>query len=190
LLVAKKEKQLITTTLIVTVLRRIFQTITNNDKHMATEITFTKVKLPFGWLGNMSPFPINHDGKEWRTTEALFQSLRFDKEEIKKAIREQKSPMAAKLVAKGRIGEATIELLSQQDLENMRLCLRLKVEQHPKLKQQLLDTNNATIIENVTKRGRRGSNLFWGALQNKDGTWEGQNWLGKLWMELRDELAQ
>jgi predicted NAD-dependent protein-ADP-ribosyltransferase YbiA (DUF1768 family) len=49
-------------------------------------ITFTKVNLPFGWMGNMSPYPINYMDKTWRTTEALFQALRFNEEEIQEAL--------------------------------------------------------------------------------------------------------
>jgi predicted NAD-dependent protein-ADP-ribosyltransferase YbiA (DUF1768 family) len=75
-------------------------------------IAFTKVKLPYGWLGNMSPFPIEHDGKTWRTTEALFQALRFEDEEIRELIREQKSPMAAKMMAKKHRESMTIQPLS------------------------------------------------------------------------------
>ena len=63
-------------------------------------IAFTKVALPFGWLGNMAPYPVTYGGKAWRTTEALFQALRFEDESIREAIRQEKSPMAAKLVAK------------------------------------------------------------------------------------------
>jgi predicted ATP-grasp superfamily ATP-dependent carboligase len=40
-------------------------------------ITFTKTSLPFGWLGNMAPYPIEYLEKTWRTAEALFQALRF-----------------------------------------------------------------------------------------------------------------
>ena len=41
-------------------------------------ISFTKSKLPWGWLGNMSPFQIDAgaDGV-WRTAEAKFQADRF-----------------------------------------------------------------------------------------------------------------
>ena len=41
-------------------------------------ISFSKVALPYGWLGNMAPYPIIYEGKRWRTIEALFQSLRFN----------------------------------------------------------------------------------------------------------------
>jgi predicted NAD-dependent protein-ADP-ribosyltransferase YbiA (DUF1768 family) len=40
------------------------------------EIWFTKVNLPYGWLGNMAPYPVLHDGCSWLTTEALFQAMR------------------------------------------------------------------------------------------------------------------
>lgn len=150
-------------------------------------ITFTKTSLPYGWLGNMSPYPIEYNGKTWRTTEALFQALRFDDEQIQTLIREEKSPMSAKLVAKSNIGFMAIEQLSIADIDNMILCLRLKIEQHPELKQQLLDTGDALIIEDVTKRGDKGSNLFWGAML-VNGQWVGKNTLGMLWGELRKEI--
>jgi predicted NAD-dependent protein-ADP-ribosyltransferase YbiA (DUF1768 family) len=63
-------------------------------------ISFSKVALSYGWLGNMSPYPIIYEGKEWRTVEALFQSLRFTDENIIEAIRNEKSPMGAKMKAK------------------------------------------------------------------------------------------
>ena len=150
-------------------------------------IGFTKVALPYGWLGNMSPFPIEYDGKTWRTTEALFQALRFDDAEIKELIREQKSPMAAKMMAKKYKSQMTILPLSTIDLLNMEMCVKLKIEQHPELAKELISTGNLEIIEDVTRRGSAGSNLYWGAL-NDNGEWVGLNNLGKIWMKLRDQL--
>ena len=92
-------------------------------------IGFTKVALPYGWLGNMSPFPIEYEGKTWRTTEALFQSLRFDDESIKELIREQKSPMAAKMVAKKHRANM-LTLTQEEDYLNMMMCLILKIKYH------------------------------------------------------------
>lgn len=154
---------------------------------MRDEIAFTKVALPFGWLGNMSPYPVTWEGKEWRTTEALFQALRFSDEEIREKIREQKSPMAAKMVSKPFVDRRIVEVGSPQDIENMKLCIRLKLEQHPQLQAELLKTCDRLIVEDVTSRGARGTNLLWGAML-KDGEWQGQNVLGHLWMQARDEL--
>ena len=102
------------------------------------------------------------------------------------AIREEKSPMAAKFVAKRYKTKMVVEPLSDDDVENMRVCLKLKLDQHPDLRDRLLATGDAEIIEDCSKR-KRGSGLFWGAAL-EDGVWEGTNMLGKLWMELRDEV--
>jgi predicted NAD-dependent protein-ADP-ribosyltransferase YbiA (DUF1768 family) len=57
------------------------------------EIAFTKVTLPYDWLGNMAPYPITFAGKVWKTSEALFQALRFDDASIQELLRSQTSPM-------------------------------------------------------------------------------------------------
>ena len=63
-------------------------------------ITFTKNDLPYGWLGNMSAYPVRYRGKLYRTAEALFQALRFRDEAVIEAIRANSSPFGAKLTAK------------------------------------------------------------------------------------------
>ena len=152
------------------------------------EITFTKVDLPYGWLGNMSSFPIKHDGKVWRTTEALFQALRFEDEEIREAIRAEKSPMGAKMKAKKHKAQMTIHPMSEEDIKNMKLCVKLKLEQHEPIRFRLKTTGFSLIIEDIEKRnGER--HKFWGA-KKVNGKWDGENMMGKIWMELRDDLNQ
>ncbi len=153
-------------------------------------IAFTKVKLDYGWLGNMSPFPIEYKGELYRTTEALFQCLRFiEHPEVQQEIRKQKSPMAAKMKAKKNrhlLNRGNDWNENEEDIENMRLCLELKLKYHPVLKKKLLDTGEAQIKEDCTARPR-GTAKFWGAVY-EDGKWVGQNVLGTLWMEMRSKL--
>lgn len=151
-----------------------------------TEIVIGKVKEEGGCWGNMAPFPVVFQGDTYRTTEALFQALRFNDEDIRSEIQEQKSPMAAKFVAKRCKSQMVVEPMSGADLDNMRLCLKLKIEHHPELREMLIGSGDAFVVEDCTKR-QRGSGLFWGAAWI-DGQWVGQNWLGRLWMELRDTL--
>lgn len=148
-----------------------------------TDIIIGKVKDKHGWLGNMAPFPVEHDGERWLTTEALFQALRFDDQGIRSQIRAQKSPMAAKMLAKKHRTRMVIGPMSAADLDNMRLCLKLKIEQHLELREMLLQTGEDLIVEDCTRR-QRASGLFWGAAFI-EGRWVGQNWLGRLWMEFR-----
>lgn len=150
-------------------------------------VTFTKVSLPFGWLGNMAPYPITHEGEEWRSTEHLFQALRFDDTVIRKEIQSAKSPFGAKLVAKKYADKMTVQPMSVKDLRNMDFVVRLKVKQHPELQEMLLATGDETIIEDVTSRPSGGRHLFWG-MALREGVWVGDNYLGKLWMRIRKEL--
>lgn len=153
-------------------------------------IAFTKVALPFGWLGNMAPYPVKYDGKEWKTTEALFQALRFNNDEVRELIRAEKSPMGAKMRTKAlvKIHDRAIEPMSKEDIDLMEMCLRLKFEQHREIQRKLRCTKDQVIIEDCTSRGKRGTNLFWGAVY-ENGEWVGENVLGKLWMKIRSELC-
>lgn len=154
-------------------------------------ITFTKVNQQWGWLGNMSPHPITIAGKHWRTAEAFFQGLRFPEDSfVRELIRSQKSPMSAKMMAKKHKALRIVEPQSDEDVNNMRFVLRLKLDQNgteleiAQELQILQRFDNPLIVEDCSKRAR-GSGLFWGAaLVDADtNRWCGQNILGRLWME-------
>ena len=150
-------------------------------------ISFTKVNLPYGWLGNMSPSPIVFDDVRWNTLEALFQALRFDDLDIRENIRSQASPMSAKMIAKANKDKYIIEPMSEEDINNMRLCLELKFSQNIELKEKLLRTGDHYLYEDIgSRRGKRHE--FWGAYKNKNNEWVGTNMMGKLLMELRMKL--
>lgn len=138
----------------------------------------------------MSPYGVNYRGTEFKNTEALFQWLRFEGyPEKQQILLDQKSPMGVKMKAKSfkkEFSEPEWDQICNRDIENMRLCLKLKVEQNQVLKRQLLHTYPKTIIEDSTKRDR-GTGRYWGAVLVGD-EWQGENILGKLWMELRSEL--
>jgi len=155
-----------------------------DDKNI---ISFTKVDLPYGWLGNMVASPIEFNGLSWRTAEALFQSLRFDDPLLIDFCQKAKSPFGLKLSLKKHQHQMVIAPKSLEDIANMQSILRLKFSQHPNLKQQLIDTGDAILIEDVSAR-KSGNGKFWGAyLEN--GYWIGDNMLGNLLMELREELT-
>lgn len=153
-------------------------------------VVFRKVKDEFGWMSNMSAHPVRWEGEHYRTTEALFQCLRFspDQVHIRNLIRSQTLPMDAKNVAKSFAGEMRIQERGGADMENMRTCLELKIATYPALRDALLTTGERTIIEDVTRRPE-GSGLFWGAALEGD-TWRGSNCLGVLWMDIREALEK
>lgn len=65
-------------------------------------------------------------------------------------------------------------------LEIMRDILRAKVDQHEYVKRKLLQTGDRELIEDSWR------DSFWGWGEDH----KGQNWLGKLWMQVRAELTR
>jgi predicted NAD-dependent protein-ADP-ribosyltransferase YbiA (DUF1768 family) len=152
-------------------------------------IAFTKVKLPWGWLGNMSGHEVRFDDKVWPTAEALFQALRFSDPAIREAIRAERNPMKAKFLAKGKADQMTVAPMSEQDVANMEVVVRAKLDSNPHLVDELLVTGEELIVEDITNRGKGGNHAFWGAALVGD-TWVGENTLGKVWMKIRTERRQ
>ena len=152
-------------------------------------ISFKKIAEPYGWFSNMSQHGLKFEGKHYKSAEALFQSLRFNNVVIKEHLRLKKSPIQAKMFSKLHHDKMVIEQLGEQDVSNMRMVLKLKLQYNPKLIEMLRETGDKTIVEDCTNREFKGSlsTLFWGAVLHGD-EWFGENTLGKLWMELREQL--
>jgi ribA/ribD-fused uncharacterized protein len=153
-------------------------------------IAFTKVKLPYGWMSNFSPHPVEYNGKVWKTSEHLFMAMRVDFAPIIGTdIWREKNPMMAKRKAKAYIKENNLEhlLLTERDVNIMRTVVQHKLDQHPELVEELLATEHKTIYEDVSKRigDYKSSSLFWGAAHIQEKFWIGKNWLGKIYMEER-----
>ncbi|MDZ4226147.1 MAG: NADAR family protein, partial [Patescibacteria group bacterium] len=64
-----------------------------------------------------------------------------------------------------------------QKVEIMKEICRAKVEQHEDVKEALIESGTDVIIKNYPDE-------FWGI--GMDGS--GQNWMGKIWMQLREEI--
>ncbi len=68
--------------------------------------------------------------------------------------------------------------LPDKDNAVMKDILRAKVEQHEYVRRKLLETGDRELIEDSWRDD------YWGWGPNKDG----KNMLGRLWMEIRDEI--
>jgi len=150
---------------------------------------FGKIKEPNGWMGNMAPYPITYNGQVWRTSEALFQSMRFNDPLIKGVIQAEESPMAAKMIAKKTIyrKHRIITPMSPEDIANMEACVLLKFQQHPNLARLLMATGKHHIYEDASNR-KGVSALFWGVHRDPKNPImpiNGQNRMGEILMRLR-----
>lgn len=148
-------------------------------------ITFKKTKEKYGGLSNMaSGYPINLNNIRILTSEALYQSLRYPEyPEFQKEIILQRSPMTAKMISKKYL-KMTRHDWDTSRISIMRWCLKIKLMQNwDKFGMLLLSTQDKRIVELSTK------DKFWGAILNEEqGKIVGTNALGRLLMELREEI--
>jgi ribA/ribD-fused uncharacterized protein len=167
----------------------------NENEH--NTIPFTKVDEPNGWLGNMSRHPLRvpkePGGVRYQTAEHYYQCMKFDDPQIHQEILAENSPMSAKWVARAKARDfpekRVITSYTPADLDLMRRTIRLKLENHPNLRAQLLAFHDDGIIIEDASARRGESARFWG-MRLQGNIWTGQNWLGRLWMDLRLELAK
>jgi ribA/ribD-fused uncharacterized protein len=148
---------------------------------MAEVINFYRVKEPYGYLSNFAPHPITMDGKLWPTSEHWFQAQKFSgtnvEAEMMEAIRLEPSPMKAVLLGRDRSKPRRENWSSLRD-DLMRQAVRAKFAQHADIRASLLSTGDALIVEHTT------NDDYWG--DGGDGS--GANMLGKILMEVREEL--
>ena len=150
----------------------------------AGSVVFLRTKDRFGGLSNMAAgYPLNVNGVDIRTSEALYQACRFPHmPEVQRRIVAERSPMTAKMRGKP-FGNETRPDWDSVRVKIMRWCLRVKLAQNrSKFGRLLLDTGERPIVE----RSRRDD--FWGAKLVEDGTLVGMNVLGRLLMELREDF--
>lgn len=161
-------------------------TVLENERSYSPRdaVVFHKTRERWGELSNMaSDFPLVVCGHVWPSSEALYQACRFpDLPDVQELIARQTSGMAAKMRSKPH-RSATREDWPRIRVRVMRWVLRVKLAQHMKrFGAVLLATGEAPIVERSSK------DRYWGAVESRDGTLEGQNVLGRLLMELREEM--
>ena len=113
----------------------------------------------------------------WRTSEHYFQAQKFVRDEDRLAILQQPSPMIAARIGRDRSRPLRPDWDAVKD-EVMRKALRAKFGQHASLRELLLSTGDAELVEHTA------NDSYWA--DGGDGT--GKNVLGQLLMQLRDEL--
>lgn len=131
----------------------------------------------FYMFSNFSSFTVEWRGNLWMTAEHAYQAAKFEDLSIVKAILEARSAHDAKRIAHANKGVMSSSF-AEKKIEIMKSILQAKATQHLYVREVLLSTESREIIEDSPK------DSFWGWGPNKDG----QNRLGKLWMEVREEV--
>src|SRR5262249_28805143 len=140
-------------------------------------IRFYSTKDTYGEFSNFARYPFVLDGKQWPTSEHYFQAQKFADATYRERIREAASPMIAARLGRSRKVPIRSDW-EQIKLDVMCLAVRQKFTAHAQLAEMLLATGDEELIEAAPR------DSFWGC--GSDGS--GQNWLGKILMDVRQEL--
>jgi ribA/ribD-fused uncharacterized protein len=146
---------------------------------MKQVIHFYRVSDAYGEFSNFAAFPIRLRGKVWPTTEHYFQAQKFAGTDHEEAIRQTASPMIAARMGRTRKKPLRRDWEAIKD-DVMREAVRAKITQHAELSALLLATGDADLVEHTAR------DSYWG--DGGDGS--GMNVLGRILMEVRDELRR
>lgn len=151
---------------------------TNMNHGLDTDTRVCFYEQDFYVLSNFSAFSLIWKGIRFDTSEAAYHWEKFpDEPHIQESIRTSPSAHEAfKFAERNKHLRRHDWDLVKVDI--MRKILWEKVLQHEYVRRKLLETGNRELVENSWRDDFWG----WGPSEN------GQNQLGKLWMEIRSEL--
>jgi ribA/ribD-fused uncharacterized protein len=140
-------------------------------------IEFYSKTTAYHEFSNFSPHGIEMDGKWYATVEHYFQAMKFPDHAHAEKIRLAAKPAIAKQLGRSR-DVPLREDWEEVKIDVMRAAVRKKFTTHAELTQLLIDTGDEELVEAAP------TDYFWG--RGRSGT--GQNWLGRILMEVRAEL--
>ncbi|MDO8430694.1 MAG: NADAR family protein [Candidatus Taylorbacteria bacterium] len=133
-----------------------------------------------------SPHALEIDGVVYPTLEHAYQCQRYTDEKIREEIKVARSPVKAwqtstKYKETYQIPEFKDE---EHKLEVMKRLMRLKVDQHEEVRKALIDSGDIKIIKHITTYPPGDG--FWD--DGEDG--KGLNHIGRMWMDIREDLRK
>lgn len=139
-------------------------------------VAITRFKGDFGFLSNFYEASIWVDGERYPSVEHAYQAAKGGDQSTIKTIREAKTPAMAK-----RLGQSC-QLSADWDARKVSVMRKLVTEKfkNPLLRSLLLATEDVELVE-----GNTWNDTTWGICRGK-----GQNLLGKILMDVRDECRR
>lgn len=141
-------------------------------------IHFYSTRDSFGEFSNFAAFHLHLQGKYWPTAEHYFQAQKFAGTIHEEKVRLAKSPRLAADMGRSRKRPLRNDWEEVKD-DIMREAVQAKFNQHEELRELLLSTGDAELIEHTCNDG------YWA--DGGDGS--GLNRLGEILMEVRAQLC-
>lgn len=137
----------------------------------------------YGCFSNLYRCSIVFEGQTFATAEHAYQAGKARKPEVKAWLMNAPSPALLAMAAHGLYYWDVTPGWSQTKFVRMRGVLRAKFTQHADLREVLLSTGDARLVESATVDN--AVNRLWGEVNGV-----GQNTLGVMLMELRSQLQR
>ena len=148
----------------------------------SSEISFYRAnEKPYGPFSNLFRRPVLFEGTEFPTSEHAYQAGKARKPEVRDWILSAPTPSLAAMAAHGLYVWDVVPDWAKIKFDRMRSVLHAKFSQHADLRELLLSTGDSRLVEVGTTDN--AVNRLWGEVNGK-----GQNMLGVMLMELRNEL--
>lgn len=148
------------------------------------EIRFYRAsEKPYGAFSNLYRRPVEFEGETFPTSEHAYQAGKARRQEVRDWVLAAPSPALVAMAAHGLYYWDVAPGWSRTKFDRMRGVLRAKFVQHEDLKDLLLSTGDARLVESATVDNE--VNRLWGEVNG-----EGRNMLGQLLMELRSSLRE
>src|SRR4051794_41008876 len=144
---------------------------------MSQVIQFYHKGEPYYECSNFAPYPIRLQGKSWPTSEHYFQAQKHAGTPLEEQIRLVESPREAFQVGRSQPSRADWEQVKEAV---MREAVLAKFTQHAHLRELLLATGDALLVEHTE------NDHYWG--DGGDGS--GKNRLGHVLMSVREQLSR
>jgi ribA/ribD-fused uncharacterized protein len=130
------------------------------------------------WASNFSSFAVHYQGHLYPTSEHAYQASKFPVSGILWSVVALATSAHQAMVLARNNKDSQWPDWEHRKRAVMKDIVRAKLEQHPYIQQKLLETGKRQLIEVSPV------DSFWGWGPKK----KGRNELGKIWMELREEL--
>lgn len=148
------------------------------------EIRFYRAsEKPFGAFSNLYRRPVDFEGETFATSEHAYQAGKARKPQVREWVLSAPSPALVAMAAHGLYYWDIAPGWSRTKFDRMRGVLLAKFTQHEDLRDLLLSTGDARLVESATVDNE--VNRLWGEVNG-----QGRNMLGTLLMETRDLLRR
>ena len=153
-------------------------------KAVQDEIRFYRAnEKPYGAFSNLFRRDVEFEGIVYPTAEHAYQVGKARRPEVRAWLLAAPTPALLAMAAHGLYHWDVVPDWAENKFDRMRAVLRAKFVQHVDLRELLLSTGSARLVEAATVDN--AVNRLWGEVKGR-----GQNTLGTMLMELRMELRK